>query len=192
MRTACLRLGQLFNQSEVARDVAIPQPTVHRWLNLLETSYLLVRLPAYSVNRTKRLVKSPKVYWADTGLALRLGGDPEPSGAHLENIVLLDLLAWRDSRTERAELLSWRTSAGEEVDLVVETGGRVLPIEIKATSRPRLKDAANLRAFRAEYGKAARSGLLLPAEGGALRRRNVCGLLLCLLLSAGTQQMEQD
>ncbi len=161
MRASCLRLGQLFNQSEVARDVAIPQPTVHRWLNLLETSYLLVRLPAYSVNRTKRLVKSPKVYWGDAGLALHLGGDSEPSGAHLENIVLLDLLAWRDSRTERAELLYWRTSAGEEVDLVVETGGRVLPIEVKATSRPRLKDAANLRAFRAEYGKAARSGLLL-------------------------------
>ena len=161
MRAACLRLGQLFNQSEVARDVAIPQPTVHRWLNLLETSYLLVRLPAYSVNRTKRLVKSPKVYWGDAGLALHLGGDSEPSGAHLENIVLLDLLAWRDLRTERAELLYWRTSAGEEVDLVVETGGRVLPIEVKATSRPRLKDAANLRAFRAEYGKAARSGLLL-------------------------------
>ena len=161
MRAACLRLGQFFNQTEVARDVAIPQPTVHRWLNLLETSYLLVRLPAYSVNRTKRLVKSPKVYWGDTGLALHLGGDSEPSGAHLENIVLLDLLAWRDSRTERAELLYWRTSAGEEVDLVVETGGRVLPIEVRATSRPRLKDAANLRAFRAEYGKAARSALLL-------------------------------
>ncbi len=161
MRAACLRLGQLFNQSEVARDVAVPQPTVHRWLNLLETSYLLVRLPAYSVNRTKRLVKSPKVYWGDAGLALHLGGDSEPSGAHLENIVLLDLLAWRDSRVERAELLYWRTSAGEEVDLVVESGGRVLPIEIKATGRPRRKDAANLRAFRAEYGATARSGLLL-------------------------------
>ena len=161
MRAACLRLGQLFNQSEVARDVAVPQPTVHRWLNLLETSYLLVRLPAYSVNRTKRLVKSPKVYWGDTGLALHLGGGSEPSGAHLENVVLLDLLAWRDSRVERAELLYWRTSAGEEVDLVVESGGRVLPIEIKATGRPRRKDAANLRAFRAEYGATARSGLLL-------------------------------
>ncbi len=161
MRAACLRLGQLFNQSEVARDVAVPQPTVHRWLNLLETSYLLVRLPAYSVNRTKRLVKSPKVYWGDAGLALHLGGDSEPSGAHLENVVLLDLLAWRDSRVERAELLYWRTSAGEEVDLVVESGGRVLPIEIKATGRPRRKDAANLRAFRAEYGATARSGLLL-------------------------------
>lgn len=62
MRAASLRLGQLLNQTELARDVALPQPTVHRWLNLLETSYLLVRLPAYAVNRTKRLIKSPKLY----------------------------------------------------------------------------------------------------------------------------------
>src|SRR5204863_3857194 len=57
MRAACLRIGQLVNQTELGRDVALPQPTVHRWLNLLETSYLLVRLPAYAVNRTKRLIK---------------------------------------------------------------------------------------------------------------------------------------
>jgi predicted AAA+ superfamily ATPase len=62
MQAACLRLGQLVNQTELGRDVALPQPTVHRYLNLLETSYLLVRLPAYSVNRTKRLIKSPKLY----------------------------------------------------------------------------------------------------------------------------------
>ena len=52
MRAACLRLGQLLSQTELARDVGLPQPTVHRWLDLLETSYLLVRLPAYAVNRT--------------------------------------------------------------------------------------------------------------------------------------------
>lgn len=161
MRAACLRVGQLLNQTEVARDVAIPQPTVHRWLNLLETSYLLVRVPAYAVNRTKRLIKSPKLYWGDVGLALHLAGLSEPAGAHLENLVLNDLLVWRDSRTERAEILYWRTSTGEEVDFVVEANGKVVPIEVKATSRPRLKDVANLRAFRAEYGATARAGLLL-------------------------------
>jgi hypothetical protein len=61
------------------RDVALPQPTVHRYLNLLETSFLLVRLPAYAVNRTKRLIKTPKLYWGDVGLALHLGGLPEPT-----------------------------------------------------------------------------------------------------------------
>jgi hypothetical protein len=160
MRAVCLRLGQLVNQAELGRDVALPQPTVHRWLNLLETSYLLVRLPAYAVNRTKRLIKSPKLYWGDTGVALHLAGG-EPAGAHLENLVLHDLLAWRDARLEPAELGYWRTASGEEVDLVIEAGGQLLPIEIKASARPRLADAATLRSFRSEYGKKARAGLLL-------------------------------
>ena len=163
MRAACLRMGQLVNQTELGRDVALPQPTVHRWLNLLETSYLLVRLPAYAVNRTKRLIKAPKIYWVDTGVALHLSAVEEPCGAHLENLVLHDLLAWRDARIERAELGYWRTTIGEEVDFVIEAGGKLLPIEVKATARPRLADAAHLRTFRAEYGKKARAGLLLHA-----------------------------
>lgn len=161
MRAICLRVGQLVNQTELGRDVALPQPTVHRYLNLLETSYQLVRVPAYAVNRTKRLVKSPKMYWADTGIALHLSGEAEPRGAHLENLVLCDLLAWRDARLERAEIGYWRTAAGEEVDFVIETGDRLLPIEIKASASPRLSDAAHLRSFRAEYGRKARAGLLL-------------------------------
>jgi predicted AAA+ superfamily ATPase len=161
MRAACLRLGQLVNQTELGRDVALAQPTVHRWLNLLETSYLLVRLPAYAVNRTKRLIKAPKIYWSDTGVAMHLAGLEEPDGPHLENLVLQDLLAWRDARIERAELGYWRTAIGEEVDLVVETAGKLLPIEVKATSRPRLSDAVHLRTFRAEYGKKSRAGLLI-------------------------------
>ncbi|HEX9877361.1 MAG TPA: ATP-binding protein [Gammaproteobacteria bacterium] len=161
MRAACLRIGQLVNQTELGRDVALSQPTVHRWLNLLETSYLLVRLPAYAVNRTKRLIKAPKIYWSDTGVALHLAEVQEPGGAHLENLVLHDLLAWRDARIERAELGYWRTAIGEEVDFVIEAGGKLLPIEVKATARPRLADATHLRTFRKEYGKKARAGLLL-------------------------------
>lgn len=167
MRATCPRLGQLVNQTELGRDVALPQPTVHRWLNLLETSYLLVRLPAYAVNRTKRLIKAPKVYWGDIGVALHLAGVEEPGGAHLENLILQDLLAWRDARIDPTELAYWRTSIGEEVDFVIETGGKLLPIEIKATARPRLADIAHLRTFRAEYGKKARAGLLLHT-GNAL------------------------
>ena len=78
MRASCLRIGQLVNQTDLGRDVALPQPTVHRYLNLLETSYLLVRLPAYAVNRTKRLIKAPKLYWADTGLAMHLAQESAP------------------------------------------------------------------------------------------------------------------
>ena len=166
MRATCLRLGQLVNQTELGRDVALPQPTVHRYLNLLETSYLLVRVPAYAVNRTKRLIKSPKLYWGDTGVALYLAQDSTPGGAYLENLILNDLLAWRDARLEQAEILYWRTSIGEEVDFVIEAGDRLLPIEVKATKRPRLRDARHLRTFRAEYGDRSRPGLLL--HGGTI------------------------
>jgi predicted AAA+ superfamily ATPase len=139
------------------------EPPVSRYLNLLETSYLLVRLHAYSVNRTKRLIKSPKLYWGDIGVAMNLAGETKARGEHLENIVLNDLLAWRDSRLDRSELYYWRTAIGEEVDLVIEADGKLLPIEIKATTRPKLIDATNLRLFRSEYGAKARAGLLLHA-----------------------------
>lgn len=161
MRAASLRLGGLVNQAELGRDTALPQQTVGRYLNLLETSHLLVRLPAYATNRTKRLIKAPKLYWADTGLALHLAGDPEPEGAHLENIVLHDLLAWRDSRLGRAGIFYWRTASGAEVDFVIEAESRLLPIEVKSTARPGFRDARHLLAFGVEYGDAARGGLLL-------------------------------
>lgn len=163
MRAAGLRLGQMLNQTELARDVALPQPTVHRYLNLLEVSFLLIRIPAYAVSRTKRLIKTAKLYWGDTGLALHLAGDAKPAGPHLENLVLLDLVAWREVRADRAEILYWRTAVGEEVDFVIEAGQSLLPIEVKASSRSHLGDAAGLRAFRREYPKTARRGLLLHA-----------------------------
>jgi uncharacterized protein len=161
MRAVCLRLGQLLNQTELARDVAMPQPTVHRWLNLLDISYQVVRLQPYAVNRTKRLIKTPKIYWADAGLALHLAGLDAPTGSHLENLVLTDLLAWRDTRIDRPEVLYWRTATGEEVDFVIEAGGKLLPIEVKATGRPRTGDAKALRTFRDEYGRRCRTGLVL-------------------------------
>src|SRR5437867_2770048 len=117
MRAVCLRLGNVVNQTELARDVGISQPTVLRHLNTLEASYQLARVPAYAVNRTKRLIKSPKAFWTDTGLALYLAGESQPRGCHLENIVLSDLMAWNGSGSG-ADVMYWRTTTGEEVDFV--------------------------------------------------------------------------
>lgn len=159
MRALALRTGNLINQAEVGRDTGVSRPTVHRWMNLLETSYQLVRVEPYSVNRTKRLIKSPKVYWGDVGLALHLGGGG-PTGAHLENLVLLDLLAWRAAQLDPPEVLYWRTVSGEEVDFVIEDRGKLLAIEVKSGPfRPR--DAKHLRSFVAEYGPAVHGALVL-------------------------------
>lgn len=161
MRAACLRIGSLLNQTELGRDIGISQPQVHRFLNLMEASYLAIRLPAYSVNRTRRLIKAPKLYWCDTALALHLAGETEPRGAHLENLVLTDLLAWRDVQARRPEILYWRTAAGQEVDFVIETPNRLLPIEVKAAARVLPADAKGLEAFLDEYADLTDGALLL-------------------------------
>ncbi len=160
MRAAALRLGGIENQSDMARDVAVSQPTAHRWLRLLETSYQLVRLRPYSVNRTKRLIRSPRLHWSDTALALHLA-DEEPRGAHLENMVLTDLLAWRDARLRPPRVLYWRTRAGEEVDFVIEQGNELVAVEVKAANRVGFRDARHLRTFLGEYAHRARGALLL-------------------------------
>lgn len=160
MAALCLRTGGLLNQAEVARDLGVPATTVQRFIGLLEISYQLVRVPGFAVNRTKRLIKAPKVYWSDTGLALHLSGEPSARGAHLENLVVNDLLAWAGSRTERPSLLHWRTAGGAEVDFVVELPGRLLPIEVKASRRVGHADARHLRSFLADYPEAP-AGLLL-------------------------------
>jgi uncharacterized protein len=161
MKAAALRIGNLLNQAELARDAAIPRATAHRYLNLLEASFQLVRLEPYSVNRTRRLIKSPKLYWCDAGMAMHLSGEADPGGAHLENLVLGDLLAWRDALIPRPEVLYWRTTTDLEVDFVIERGRTLMPIEVKATRNPGAGDTKALQAFRADYGARCPGGLLL-------------------------------
>jgi predicted AAA+ superfamily ATPase len=160
MRAAALRIGNLLNMTELARDVRMPATTAKQYINLLETSYQAVRLPAYARNRTTRLIKTPKLYWSDTGLALHIGGG-EPTGAHLENYVLADLLAWRDTETPRPEVTYYRTSGGMEVDFVVERRGSLLGIEAKAGAAPTHRDGAHLDRFVEESAPAVRGGVLL-------------------------------
>ncbi len=161
MRVASHRLGGLINQADIGRDLQMPRTTVQRYFNLLETSFQLVRLPPYSVNRGKRLVKSPKLYWSDPALALWLSGANAVSGEHLENLVLADLLVWRDGQAPAPDVLFWRTTTDREVDLVVEAGDRLMAIAVKATATPGLADTRGLRLFRQEYPEQFAGGLLL-------------------------------
>ena len=116
------------------------------------------------MNRTKRLIKTSKLYWNDPGLALHLahaGEGAEPDGAHFENLVLCDLLAWRDMQAPRAAVTYWRTASGYEVDFVLELRRRLIGIEIKAKPQPSLKDISGLRAFLDEHPKQALGGIVL-------------------------------
>lgn len=163
MRATALRIGNFVNQAELGRDVQMSQPRVHGYLNLLETSYQLVRLPAYTTSRTTRLIKSPKAYWNDAGLALHLSGQGEPTGAHFENLVLTDLLAWRSTVTPRPDVMYWREAQGEqlEVDFVVETAAQLLAVEVKTGARLHPREARGLQRFLADNPKRARAGIIL-------------------------------
>jgi predicted AAA+ superfamily ATPase len=181
MHVAALRTGRLANQADMARDAGLSQATAHRYLNLLEASFLIARVPPYAVSRTKRLVKMPKLYWEDTGLAAHLAGiegeetlrGREDAGPLLENLVWHHLRCWADLADPRADVCTWRTAAGEEVDFVLETARRLLPIEVKAAPRIDFADVRHLASFLDEYPDRARLGIVLygGTECRALDRR---------------------
>lgn len=159
MEALALRQGSLLNRSEIGRDTSVTQPTAHRYINLLQASSLLTLLPPYAVNRTKRLVKSPKPYWFDAGLSSFLAGHftmeslrgSREAGAAFETLVLAHLRVATGLLTPAARLHYWRTVSGREVDFVVEHGRRLIAIEVKLASSAGYGDTAGLRAFMAEY-----------------------------------------
>jgi predicted AAA+ superfamily ATPase len=161
LRSMALRTGTLVNLTQLGRDAGVPQTTVQRYVSILEASYQIQRVPAFAVNRTKQLVKSPKFYWTDAGLALFLSRERDPRGEHFETIVASDLLAWSGAQAGAPQVFHWRTSKGYEVDFVIDDGTRLLPMELKTTAHPSTRDLASMQVFLTEYADRARAGLLL-------------------------------
>lgn len=163
MEALALRSGQLLNLSEVSRDISLSQPTANRHLNILEASCVAFRLPAFARNRTKRLIKSPKFYWFDPGLAAHLAGchdidslcKAREYGGLLETLVLLHLRVLAQLSFPQTRLHYWRTVSGQEVDFVLEQGKSLVAFEVKSSAEARRSDCDNLRLFLKEYPEAA-------------------------------------
>jgi uncharacterized protein len=140
LRLCAGRVGQLLNMSSLAVEVGVDIKTISAWLALLESSFILFRLQPHHKNFNKRLVKMPKLYFYDTGLAAALMGIESSEqiqfhamrGALFENLVILEFLKKRWNRGESKNLYFWRNNAGQEVDLLLENGEILLPIEIKS------------------------------------------------------------
>jgi uncharacterized protein len=155
LRLAALRGGQLLNLSELARDAKTTAATVNRYLGLLETSFVIARLAPYLRSRTTRLLKSPKLYVADSGLAahltdvrdLRPTADEPLRGALFETYVHQNLAAILTAQEDRAELGFWNVQGRHEVDFVLASRRRCVAIEAKAASRFSERDTSALRAF---------------------------------------------
>ncbi|EIP97737.1 putative ATPase (AAA+ superfamily) [Opitutaceae bacterium TAV1] len=170
MRLASLRLSRLVNQSDLSRESGVPQPTVHRYLNLLETGYQVARLTNYQRNAGKSLARARKLQWTDAGLGAWLAGIStgniaarDDRGFFLEQLVFQTLQSWR-SLGLRRHLHFWREGT-HEVDFVIEENGVLVGIEVKAGRQVRSDGLRGLLAFQHSFahgGKKPR-GIVLYA-----------------------------
>lgn len=155
LHLASLRTGQLFSPSSIGRDAKMNAVTTSRYLSLLEASFVIYRLPPYLKNKSSRLIKSPKMYLADSGLAAYLAGvaptdyssgDPL-IGALFETFVAQNLIGIIDATWPEARLCFWNVQGRHEVDFVIEAGRSCIALEIKSGARWESKELNHLKAF---------------------------------------------
>jgi predicted AAA+ superfamily ATPase len=190
LRALATRSAQILNMSELARDVGVAVNTVKDWVSILEASFQIFLLRPYYSNIGKRLIKSPKVYFVDTGLLSYLVGlrDVEHavagpmSGALFENLIVSDLFKTYLHRGEEPALYFWRTVAGAEVDIVVETQSGLIPLEIKKSETPRPEMAKEVMGFQRDLKKKALLGYVIhPGTITLPRGQGVTALPLTML-----------
>lgn len=152
---AALRTGQVLVVSSLARDAKLNAVTAGRYLDLLEASFLIRKLPPFLKNRSSRLIKSPKLYFTDSGLAAWMSGvtafergrDDLLRGALFETYVAQNVFALLDAHLPDAQISYWHEQGRHEVDFVIESNRSVFAIEVKAATRWNDDDLAGLRAF---------------------------------------------
>lgn len=140
LRLCAGRIGQLLNMSSLAVEVGVDVKSISSWIGILETSFIVFRLQPYHSNFNKRIVKMPKLYFYDTGLAVALLGIENAGqinshplrGSLFENMVVVDFLKRRYNSGKSNNLFFWRDNVGNEIDLIIENGQKLLPIEIKS------------------------------------------------------------
>jgi len=186
VRLCAGRVGQLLNLSSLAADAGVSATTAREWISLLETSFVLFRMPPWHANIGKRLIKTPKLYFHDVGLAAYLCGIEHPDhlashplrGGFFENLVVSELLKTRFNRGWDNRLMFFRDRTGREVDVLYPLGPKLLPVEIKAGRTLQaewfagLKMAAGLSADFIDHG-------VVVYGGGDLQRRTAgtaCGI----------------
>jgi predicted AAA+ superfamily ATPase len=134
------RIGQVLNLSSLGNDCGVDQKTIRAWISLLEASYIIFLLHPYYKNYGKRLIKSPKLYFVDTGIAcslLNIKNAQELSehylrGGLFESFIISDIFKQHYNRSQRPSLSFWRDHQGNEIDCIIEQALRVAPIEIKS------------------------------------------------------------
>jgi predicted AAA+ superfamily ATPase len=178
------RCGGMINMAKLASELTITEPTVRRYIQILETIYLVQLIPAWSSGATKRVTRAPKLMFVDSGLAsyLQTPRTSEQSGGLMENFVMGELarqLTWSEIA---ASLYHYHDRDGHEVDAILEdNSGRVIGIEVKSAQSVRAEDLLGLRYLKQKLGSRMRAGYILYCGADSLSFGDGLG---CLPISA--------
>lgn len=162
------RTAQIFNKSEVARDCGIPYTTAGHFFDLLLATFQVFLVEPYFRNIGKRLIKSPKIMWDDTGLAMHLQGLNSWEDAcrlgrdsfFVENKIAIELKTFLSIYEPSSKLFYWRSSGGAEIDFLIEKGNQLIPIEVKWRSAVKLKDITGMQVFLKDFKNEAPWGIV--------------------------------
>lgn len=169
VRLCAGRTGQLLNLSSLSNDAGVSHATARAWIDLLQTSFIVHLLPPWFTNTGKRLIKAPKLYFYDVGLACWLLGLRTPEqvqrdplyGALFENFVIMEAMKDRLNTGASAEMYFYRDSEGHEVDLLLPVGSQVHTIEIKAGATVNTDYFKGLKTFAAHHPQALAGGSVI-------------------------------
>lgn len=180
VRLCARRTGQLFNLSSLANDCGISHTTARQWISILQAGFIIHLLPPHFNNFSKRIIKTPKLYFFDTGLLCYLLRIREPAaltdhalrGAVFETYVVSELFKAFAHRGETPPLYFWRDRTGHEVDVLIDTGKQLIPIEIKSGSTISGSFFEGLRYFMVLGPKIARTGVMIHGGNDLYEREN--------------------
>ncbi|MCX8123192.1 MAG: ATP-binding protein [Spirochaetes bacterium] len=162
LRSCALRISNILSYTDMARDIGISVNTAKKWLSVITTLGAVYLVEPYFTNRGKRIIKSPKIYFTDTGLAAFLCGfenahqlqNSSMAGYFFENYISNEILKHYSFYGKRPNLYYWRDVHGKEVDFILEqASGNIIALECKITENPTLKDCRNIFALMDYYGK---------------------------------------
>ncbi len=163
------RIGQIVNFSSLASDVGVSSTTIKEWVSVLEATYILVRLEPYFENFGKRVIKSPKLYFTDTGLACHLLGIEDAKqlkkdtlyGNVFENWVIMELIKAKYNKGLEPQFHFYRDVSGKEVDVLMQRGSQLIPIEIKSSKTYSSSFLKGLKHFKAQAPDRVTGGVLI-------------------------------
>lgn len=173
LRALAARNGGLLNITELSRELGVAVNTIKNWLSVLEASFQIIILRPYFANISKRLVKTPKVYFADTGTLCYLVGLQDAqhaaagpmAGGIFESVVLMEIIKTMMHRGQTPEVYFWRTASNGEVDFLVKSGEKLIPLEVKLSATPRPNMAHGIHTLQRDLGDRIAPGYVIhPGE----------------------------